>query len=265
MGNVFVVSKLIDFTGKIVLITGGSSGIGAGIARRYSEAGATVAVTYFSNRDEENAREMMESGIIKKAVKLDQRSIENCYQSIKEVIDDLGYPEVLINDAGIYPKAKTLEMTEDEWDLMIDTNLKGVFFYSQAFARELRRQGSGGSIVNISSINAINPMDGLVHYSSSKAGVDMLTRSLAAEWGSFNIRVNAVAPGLIDAPLLDVNVPGWREGYSSRAPLGRIGQPDDIADACLFLSSPMSRWITGQTLIVDGGVMLAPAYTPEEN
>lgn len=121
-------------------------------------------------------------------------------------------------------------------------------------------QGRGGRIVNIVSINAFRPMHNGLVYGASKAGLAMVTRCMAVELGKYDIRVNAVAPGLMDAPGLDENVPGWRARYSSRAPLGRIGRPEDIADACIFYCSDLSAWITGEITMVDGGVMHAEAY-----
>lgn len=256
------VSELMDFSRKVVLVTGGSSGIGAGIARRFAEAGAAVAISYRSHYDEAQAlvKGLRSLGADALAVHLDQQRAGECREAAMEVVERLGRLDVLINNAGIYPHAETLEMDEEQWDLMLASNLKGAFFCAQAAARELIRQGTGGAIVNVASINAFNPLAGSVHYGASKAGLVMVTRCLAAEWGRHQIRVNAVAPGLIDSPTLDVNVPGWRERYCTRAPLGRIGTPGDIADACLFLASPAASWITGQTLVVDGGVLLAPAY-----
>ena len=153
-----------------------------------------------------------------------------------------------------------LTVGEAEWDDMHQSNLRGAFFCAQAAANQMIRQGTGGAIVNILSINAFRPMaDGLV-YGSSKAGLEMVTRCMAFELGKYGIRVNAVAPGLIDAPGLDQNVPGWRERYSDRAPLGRIAQHVDIADVCIFCCSELSAWVTGETILADGGVMLAEAY-----
>ena len=121
-------------------------------------------------------------------------------------------------------------------------------------------QGEGGAIVSISSINAVNPLDNALHYGASKAGIEMTTRCLAKDLGRYGIRVNAIAPGLMDSPNLELFVPGWKDRFVSRAPLGRPGEPEDIGNIAMFLSSPMSSWITGQVIVADGGVTLAAAY-----
>jgi len=256
------VSKLMDFSGKVALVTGGSSGVGRGVARRFAEAGADVAITYRSHEAEARAlvSELENLGVKALAFYLEQQHVNKCHAVVQETVASLGRLDILVNNAGIYPHNEALDMTEEEWDAMLDINLKGAFFCAQAAAREFVRQGNGGAIVNISSINGFSPLAGSTHYGASKGGINMVTRCLAVEWGKYGIRVNGVAPGLIDSPDLDKNVPGWREKYSSRAPVGRIGTPLDIANACLFFASPASSWISGQTLIVDGGVLLAPAY-----
>ena len=140
------------------------------------------------------------------------------------------------------------------------SNLKGAFFCCQACAAQMVRQGRGGNIVNIISINGYRPLADSIAYGASKAGLAMTTRCLAVELGQYGIRVNGVAPGLMDGPTLDQNVPGWRERFCSRAPIARLGQPTDIADACIFYSSDLSSWITGEITMCDGGVMHAEAY-----
>ena len=124
----------------------------------------------------------------------------------------------------------------------------------------MKEQQNGGAIINVSSINATCPSDTLVHYGTSKAAVEFLTKGLAHDWGKYGIRVNCIAPGLIDAPMLDQWVPGWRESYCERAPLGRLVSPEDLGNAAIFLGSPLASFITGQILTVDGGVLMAPAF-----
>lgn len=256
--------NILDFTGRTAIITGGSSGIGVGIAKRYAETGANVVITYFTDSLKEAAEKVVEEihaiGAPAMAVKLDIRKPQESCRMVEEVVAAFGGVDILVNNAGIYPHQKVLECTEAEWDDMMDSNLKGAFFCCQACAKQMIRQGNGGNIVNIISINGYRPLADSVAYSASKAGLAMTTRSLAVELGKYGIRVNGVAPGLMDGPTLDENVPGWRERFCSRAPVARLGLPTDIADACIFYSSDLSAWITGEITMCDGGVMHAEAY-----
>ncbi len=255
---------MLDFTGKTAIITGSGSGMGVGIANRFSETGANVVFTYFREQSKKTAErcvaEIEAAGRKAMAVQFDVRNPEDSKRLVSEVVEHFGRIDMLVNNAGIYPHHDLLTVGEKEWDEMHDSNLKGAFFCSQAVANQMIAQKSGGSIVNIISINAYRPMiNGLV-YGASKAGLGMVTTCMAVELGKYGIRVNGVAPGLIDAPGLDENVPGWREAYSERAACGRIGTPTDIADACIFYCSELSSWITGEITMVDGGIMHAKAY-----
>lgn len=257
-----VVCQAVDYTGKVVVVTGAASGAGVGIAKRFAEAGANVVITYHSNRDAaaERVAEMEKLGVRSGAYHMDQRDIASIDETIATVKKDFGRLDVVVNNAGIYPHQKNLEMTQEEWDDMQNSNTRGVFFVCQAAAKVMKEQKEGGAIVNISSINADRPSDTLVHYGTSKAAVEFLTRGLAHDWGKYGIRVNCIAPGLIDNPMLDTWVPGWRKSYCERAPLGRLVSPQDLGDAAIFLGSPLASFITGQILTVDGGVLLAPAF-----
>jgi NAD(P)-dependent dehydrogenase (short-subunit alcohol dehydrogenase family) len=252
----------LDYRGKTVIITGSAQGAGSGIAKRFAEAGAHVAVTYRTNREaaEKEIKELKNLGVDADCFFLDQKKTQDIDGVIQAVVKRFGSLDCLVNNAGIYPHKPSLEMTEADWDDMLETNTRGVFFVSQSAAKIMKEQKSGGAIVNVSSINATNPCVTLIHYGVSKAAVEMLTRCLAADWGRYGIRVNCIAPGLVDAPRLDEFVPGWRESYSSRAPLGRIVRPEDLGNACVFLGSGLASFITGQILTVDGGVLLAQAY-----
>jgi NAD(P)-dependent dehydrogenase (short-subunit alcohol dehydrogenase family) len=170
-------------------------------------------------------------------------------------VEKLGGIDVLINNAGTYPVASLLEMTEEEWGQVLGANLGSAHFCTQAAARQMIRRGRGGAIVNIASIEAESPAPGHSHYNAAKAGLLMHTRAAAQELGRQGIRVNAVSPGLIWRDGLDQDWPDGVARYKKAVPLGRLGQPDDVADACLFLASPAARWITGANLVVDGGVM----------
>lgn len=258
------IKEILNFTGRTAVITGGSQGVGVGISKRFAETGANVVVTYFTDDlrapAERIVSEIEEIGAPAMAVKLDVRKRSDSYRMVDEVVERFGSVDILVNNAGIYPHQKFFECTEEEWDNMQDSNLKGAFFCCQATAAQMVKQGKGGNIVNIISINGYRPLADSTAYSASKAGLAMVTRSLAVELGQYGIRVNGVAPGLMDGPGLDENVPGWRERFCARAPIGRLGLHTDIADACIFYSSELSSWITGEITMCDGGVMHAEAY-----
>jgi 3-oxoacyl-[acyl-carrier protein] reductase len=254
-------SKLLDFRGRRVLVTGAGSGIGFGIALRFAEAGASVVIHYRQSQKQANA---LVSRIKRKrgkavAIGADLTSAEEVQHLIAATVKALGGLDVLINNAGIYPVSPLLEMRESEWNDVIAANLTSVHLCTQAAARAMKQQ-KRGAIVNIASIEAENPAPGHSHYTAAKAGVVMYTRTAAQELGPHGIRVNAVSPGLIWRKGLDQAWPEGVNGYLRAAPLGRLGQFDDVADACLFLASPAARWITGANLIVDGGVMTHRIY-----
>ncbi len=255
-------SKLLDFTSKVVFVTGSSRGIGAGIAKRFALAGANVALHYNSHKDEALQIEADINKIGRKTiiVRGDISSSTDVEIMFDQVGNKLGVIDVMVNNAGTYPHSDLLKMTEAEWDEMLDINLKGVFLCTQAAARRMVNAGRKGAIVNISSLSAINPAPGHCHYTAAKAGVTMFTKTAALELGRYGIRVNAVGPGLINSPEL---AQAWPEGVSSwmsKVPLGRIGEPEDVADACLFLASDAARFITGELLLVEGGIFTNPIY-----
>lgn len=258
------IKNILDFRGKTAIITGGSAGVGVGISKRFAETGANIVVTYFTDDLKPSAeivvKEIEDLGASAMTVKLDVRFAEESKRMVEEVVTKFGSIDILVNNAGIYPHQKFFECTEKEWDDMQASNLKGAFFCCQAVAKQMVAQGNGGNIVNIISINGYRPLADSIAYSASKAGLAMTTKSLAVELGKYGIRVNGVAPGLMDGPDLDKNVPGWRQRFEDRAPVSRLGLHTDIADACIFYSSELSSWITGEITMVDGGVMHAEAY-----
>jgi NAD(P)-dependent dehydrogenase (short-subunit alcohol dehydrogenase family) len=252
--------ELLNFRGKSVIVTGASVGIGAGIARRFAQAGADVVLHYHTHRDEAQtvAEQIGQLTGSTARVRLIQGNVTVALEVSRlfdETIAAFGKVDALINNAGNYPITPLLEMTEAQWDNVVDTNLKSVFLCTQAAARHMVQRGEGGAIINIASIESFNPAPNHSHYVAAKAGVVMFSQTAALELGQYGIRINVVAPGLINAPALPT---AWPEGVArwlNRAPLKRLGEAEDVADACLFLASDGARWISGSTLIVDGGVM----------
>ena len=261
------VGELLDFAGKVALVTGASSGIGRGIAARFAEAGARVMAHYHSNAT--SAQMVVEritaAGGQAMAHQADLTQPDEVAGLIRATTMAFGRLDVLVNNAGIYPLATLLEMTPAQWDEVIDANLRSMFLCTQAAARQMIAQGqgagtgqgsdAGGVIVNITSIEAENPAPSHSHYNAAKGGALMFTRAAAAELGPHGIRVNAVAPGLMWSEGIEQIWPDGVARFRAAAPLGRLGMPADVADACLFLASPAARWITGASLTVDGGVM----------
>ncbi|MBE7555238.1 MAG: 3-oxoacyl-ACP reductase FabG [Anaerolineales bacterium] len=249
--------NLFNFSNKVALITGSGGGLGAGIALRFAEAGAAVVVNYRSSAAGAQVvvGQIEAAGGKAIAVQADVTQKVEVERLVAETVAAFGRLDVLINNAGLYPLASLLEMTEAEWDGVVDSNLRSTFLCTQAAAKQMIAQGEGGAIVNIASIEAENPAPMHSHYNAAKGGVVMHTAAAANELGLYGIRVNSVSPGLIWREGIEQGWPDGVERFLKAAPLGRLGRPDDIADACLFLASPAARWITGANLRVDGGVM----------
>jgi NAD(P)-dependent dehydrogenase (short-subunit alcohol dehydrogenase family) len=254
--------KLFDFTGKVVLVTGGGSGIGAGIVRRFGQAGATVMIDYRSSREgaERVASEIRKMGGKAATFQADVTQSNQVSELFRETLSTFKKLDVLINNAGTFPLHSLLDMEESDWDYVVNTNLKSAFLCTQLAAQQMVQQGTGGAIVNVSTIEAENPAPMHSHYDAAKAGMSMHARTAALELGRYGIRVNNVAPGLIWKDGIEREWPEGVERWLSKAPLGRLGMPDDVADACLFLASPAARWITGANLVVDGGVMVTQIF-----
>jgi NAD(P)-dependent dehydrogenase (short-subunit alcohol dehydrogenase family) len=255
-------AQLLDFHGKTVIVTGASSGIGAGIASRFAQAGAGVVVAYRSNEGGAHAvvKSIEGAGRRALAVQADVSQAADAAALMDKTIQAFAVLDVLINNAGSYPASALVEMSESEFDQVVADNLRSVHLCTQAAARAMMARGRGGAIVNIASIEAHNPAPQHSHYVAAKAAVVAYTRSAALELGGQGIRVNSVSPGLIGREGLERDWPEGVHAYLSAVPLGRLGQPDDVADACLFLASPAARWITGADLVVDGGVLTHRVY-----
>jgi len=250
------VKSLLDFTGKVAIVTGAGSGSGQGLARRFAEAGASVIVHYNSSETgaQKVTRQIRERGGNAIAVQGDLTQEKDAARLIQHAVEQFKRLDVLINNAGTYPLHSVLDMTPSEWDHVVDANLRSVFLCTQAAAKVMKEQ-EGGAIVNITSIESENPAPNHSHYNAAKGGVLMFTRASACELAPHGIRVNAVAPGLIWREGLQRDWPDGVQRWQKNAPLKRLGLPEDVADACLFLASPGARWITGASLLVDGGVM----------
>jgi 3-oxoacyl-[acyl-carrier protein] reductase len=242
--------------GKKAIITGASRGIGRGIATVFAKHGADVAFTYSSSEGPalELQKELASLGVKAKAYKSNAASFEACESLVAEVLEDFGGVDVLINNAGITRDNLLMRMSEADFDEVIATNLKSVFNMTKAIQRTLLKQRSG-SIINISSVVGVKGNAGQANYAASKAGIIGFTKSVALELGSRSIRCNAIAPGFIETEMTqkldEKTVQGWRDAI----PLRRGGAPEDVANACLFLASDLSSYITGQVLNVDGGML----------
>ncbi len=237
---------------KVALITGGASGIGLGIARRFVAEGARVVLADI-NEDRASAC-AVEFGDHGASVRADLNAEPDAELMVARAVERFGRLDIGVNAAGIGALAPIVSQTAEQWDAVVDLDLRGVFLSTKYEARQMIAQAEGGAIVNIASINARQPAEGMSAYCCAKAGVEMFTRVAAMELAPHNIRVTAIGPGLVDTPLVAplTSIPAILNEYIENIPLGRAGTPDDIAAAALFLVSADASWITGDTLFVDG-------------
>lgn len=242
---------------KVVLITGASRGIGKAIAQKCVEEGATVAFTYLSSEEKALAlsNELTANGGIAKGFKSDASNFEAAQQLVDDVVEAFGTIDVLVNNAGITRDTLLMRMTEEQWDDVMNTNLKSAFNLTKAVQRPMLKARSG-SIINMSSVVGVSGNAGQSNYAASKAGMIGFTKSVAQELGSRNIRCNAIAPGFIETEMTAVLDEKVVQDWRNSIPLKRGGKPEDVANAVVFLGSEMSAYVTGQTLHVCGGMLM---------
>lgn len=240
---------------KKILITGGSRGIGEALVKALSAEGADIGFSYRSSAEsaERVASEASANGTMVKAYQSDAADFDQAAELVKAFIADFGQVDVLINNAGITADTLMLRMSEEQWDRVITVNLKSVFNLTKQVLRPMLK-ARAGSIINMSSVVGVFGNAGQANYAASKAGIIGFTKSIAKEVGSRGIRCNAIAPGFIETDMTDALTEEQRKGYTDNIPLGRLGSGQDIADACTYLASDRSKYLTGQVLSICGGL-----------
>jgi NAD(P)-dependent dehydrogenase (short-subunit alcohol dehydrogenase family) len=245
--------------GRAAVVTGGATGIGRVTARALAREGCRVAVNYLAapEQADDTVRELTEMGVDAFAVRADVRRATEVTAMMDAAAARFGRLDVLVNNAAVQREGAFLDVTEDDWDLVVDTNLKGSFLCTQAAARHMIAAG-GGSIVNIGSGCNYVPFPQLVAYTASKGGLEMLTKVASLSFAPQQIRVNCIAPGAILIERTRQELPDYAGSFARITPMGRIGTPEDVAEAVVFLAGDASRFITGQTIAVDGGLFTQP-------
>lgn len=247
----------MSLKGKVALVTGGSGGIGKDIALELSKQGVNIAINYMGNKEKalEVIEELEKNGVKAISIKADVTNSEEVDEMFKNIEDNLGKIDILLNNAGITRDALLIRMKEKDWEDVIDTNLKGVFLCTKRAARVMMKKRYG-KIINISSVVGVSGNIGQGNYSASKAGVIGFTKSMAKELASRGIRVNAVAPGFIKTKMTDVLKDEVKTMMKGQIPLGEFGSTEDIANLVVFLASEKSDYITGQVINIDGGMVM---------
>jgi len=249
-------AELLDLTGRVIIVTGAGGGIGSGIARRLVAAGADVVAHTRATPVEVTDRD----GDPVPVVTADLVAEDGPATVIDQTMALRGRIDGLVNNAAIQPIAPLAELADEDWRAMIDTDLTAAHRLTRLAASAMVEAGTGGTIVHIASIEASQPAPNHEHYGVAKAALVMHARAAASAYGRHRIRVNSVSPGLIDRDGLAEQWPDGVTRWTAAAPLGRLGSPDDVGDACVFLCSDLSRWITGIDLLVDGGVLTRPTW-----
>ena len=246
-----------SFAGKVVLVTGSSRGMGAGILEAFAKAGATCVLNYFNDAEGANRKDadktaasLGKHNVLVHLIESDVRDYASVDRMMQQTKAKAGGLDILVNNAGVCRDRTVKKMSLDEWHSVLDTNLDGVFFCAKQGAEIMR---DGGRIINIASIAGIVGFPGQANYAAAKAGVIAMTKVLAKELARRQITVNAVAPGLIHTPMLGVLRPEVQADYEKQIPVGRVGEPQDVANAVLFFATEESNYITGQTLPITGG------------
>jgi 2-deoxy-D-gluconate 3-dehydrogenase len=263
-------STLLNLSGKTAIVTGGALGIGFGIAYRLAEAGANVVI---ANRNQQEAQQAVENlksrGWSALAIATDVSIEDQVKNLVQQTVSAFGEINILVNNAGIFPSVPLANMTAEDFSQVIEINLKGVFHCTKHVSDQMIKQGVGGKIINVTSIDALHPSSiGLAHYDASKHGVWGFTKNVALELGQHKIWVNAIAPGGIITPGVqkmqsqapanpDIDMTKVMEAFLAKIPMHRMGEPDEIGKVALFLASDMSSYMTGEQIVVDGGALLS--------
>jgi len=263
-------NKLLHLSGKTAIVTGGGRGIGYGIAYRLAEAGANVVIADLKNElVEESTQKLKQNKWSILGIQCDVSSSTDVQKTVNSAVSKFGGLHILVNNAGIYPSKMVMEMTEEDFNKVLAINLKGVFLFTKLASEQMIKQGTGGKVINITSIDALHPsMPGLAHYDASKHGVWGFTKNVALELAPHKIWVNAIAPGGIATPgVAETQKPRGDQGkmsindpiaaFMSQIPMRRMGEIDDIGKVALFLASDMSSYMTGTQIVVDGGYLLS--------
>ncbi|MEH6545654.1 MAG: SDR family oxidoreductase [Sneathiella sp.] len=239
--------------GKVAIVTGAAQGIGNSIAQRYLEQGAIVYMADIDGAAAAKAAEKLGQSAISATCDVSKKS--ECVALVDKVMDDQGCIDILVNNAGILRTGDVLEISEEDFDIVLGVNLKGAFLLSQAAGKVMVTQDSGGSIINMSSVNSLLTIPNILPYNVSKGGLNQLTRVMAVSLAQRGVRVNAIGPGSIATDMLNqvMEDEAARHAILSRTPMGRTGKPEEIADVALFLATDESSYITGQVIYVDGG------------
>jgi 2-deoxy-D-gluconate 3-dehydrogenase len=250
--------ELFDLSGKVAIVTGGTMGIGLGCSRRLAEAGASLVIAARgAEKGAEVTRELRDAGYKTSFMKCDVSQKAEVARLVENTVKAFGRLDIMVNNAGIFPKTPFDEARMETWDRVINVNVRGLFFCSREASRQMIKQGWGGSIINIASVSAFQPQFALSAYDASKGGVWMLTRNLAVELAPYKIRVNSVSPGMIqtEAYATPEGIE-YNKRRLYRIPLGRAGRPDEVGSVVLFLASAAASYMTGSDIVVDGGFTL---------
>lgn len=247
-----------NLTGKVALVTGSSRGLGQAIALGLAQAGASVGISARTlDALSETTSMIMDAGGLALPMELDVRNVGNTRDMIDKFVAEQGKIDILVNNAGYEEVSPSLELSEEIWDKIVDTNLKGAFFCAQSVGRHMADAPTGGTIINVCSLTSYVGVPAAVPYGSSKSGLLGMTRALATEWAERGIRVNAIAPGYFRTAMTNVfyEDAGWQSAMLNKIPMRSFGDPSDLKGAAIFLASDASRYVTGQCLGIDGGYL----------